>query len=103
MSKLSNGFIVEEYSSKISDDESDLESNDSIYDEQQDSDAELQDALLSGQLKPGLHAKLPFKPKLIINNVDILKSKLNDFKLDLNWIERLDLISNVDELPGKIY
>ena len=92
---MSNKFIVEDF--KVSDDELDsLDSN------EEDSDVELQEALLSGRLKPGLHAKLPFKEKLEINNVDALKSKLNDFKLNSNWSERLDLIGNLDELPATI-
>lgn len=88
---MTSKFIVEDYRET---DESDLESN--------DSDVELQEALLSGKLKPGLHAKLPFTSKIEINNVGNLMSKLDDFKLNTNWIERLDLTSNVDDLPEHI-
>lgn len=93
-------FIVEDYSSKFTDEEdSDLESVDL---NEPDSDVELQDALLSGRLKPGLHAKLPFKTKVEINNVNVLESKLNDFKLNANWIERLDVAGDLAELPDHI-
>lgn len=89
-------FIVEDY--KVTD-ESDL---DSLASDEHDSDAELQEALLTGQLKPGLHAKLPFKAKIEINNASALKSKLSDFELDVNWVERLDLTGDLNELPDHI-
>lgn len=93
-------FIVEKYSSKFDGEEdSDLESVDS---DEHDSDVELQEALMSGKLKPGLHAKLPYKTKFEINKINVLKSKLNDFELNANWIERLDLTSDLDSLPGHI-
>ena len=89
-------FIVEDY--HVSD-ESDL---DSLASDEHDSDAELQEALLTGQLKPGLHAQLPFKPKFEINNANALKSKLSDFELDVNWVERLDLTGDLNELPDHV-
>lgn len=76
------------------------ESDDSLDSMQQD--ALLQDALLEGKLKPGLHVQYAHKEKKSINKVQILKSKLSDFELDANWIERLDLESNIDSLPAHI-
>lgn len=89
-------FIVEDYNVT---DESDL---DSLASDERDSDVELQEALLTGQLKPGLHAQLPFKPKVEINNTNALKSKLSDFELDANWVERLDLAGDLNELPDHV-
>ena len=88
--------FVEDY--KLTD-ESDV---DSLASDECDSDVELQEALLAGQLQPGLHAKLPFKQKLDINNASALKSKLSDFELDINWVERLDLAGDIDQLPEHI-
>lgn len=95
MAKMKN-FIVEDYKAT---DESDV---DSLASDEHDSDVELQEALLTGQLKPGLHAQLPFKAKIEINNVAALQSKLSDFELDVNWVERLDLTSDLDALPDHI-
>jgi rRNA-processing protein EBP2 len=67
-----------------------------------DSDAELQDALLAGQLKPGLHAQVAVKQKMDINNETALKAKLQEFKLNLAWVERLDVSSNANDLPPNV-
>ncbi|XP_022249640.1 probable rRNA-processing protein EBP2 isoform X2 [Limulus polyphemus] len=56
-----------------------------------DSDAELQEAFSRGELKPGLHALVPHVKRDHINNVTGLKRKLEEFKLDLDWVERLDM------------
>lgn len=79
-----------------------VNSDDDEDDEEFDSDAELQEALLSGQLKPGLHAQVAAKPKLDINNQTALKAKLEEFKLNLAWVERLDISSNVIDLPPNV-
>ncbi|CAG9856823.1 unnamed protein product [Phyllotreta striolata] len=54
-----------------------------------DSDAELQQALLDGKLKPGLN-KIEEAPKQFVNNISGLNQKIEEFKLKLPWIERLD-------------
>ncbi|XP_076307342.1 putative rRNA-processing protein EBP2 isoform X1 [Tachypleus tridentatus] len=56
-----------------------------------DSDSELQEAFSRGELKPGLHALVPHIKRDHINNVAGLKQKLEEFKLNVNWIERLDM------------
>ncbi|XP_018335673.1 probable rRNA-processing protein EBP2 homolog [Agrilus planipennis] len=53
-----------------------------------DSDAELQEAFSKGLLKPGLNL-VEKAPKTCVNNSG-LKQKLNEIKLNLDWVERLD-------------
>lgn len=55
------------------------------------SDEELQEAFAAGLLKPGLN--VPFEKEIVEknNNIAALKKKLNEFKLVLPWIERLDV------------
>ncbi|XP_046843427.1 LOW QUALITY PROTEIN: probable rRNA-processing protein EBP2 [Xenia sp. Carnegie-2017] len=55
------------------------------------SDEELQHALLSGKLKPGLNHVVEKVQKVFINKEDKLKEKYDEIKLDLNWLERLDI------------
>ncbi|XP_076307343.1 putative rRNA-processing protein EBP2 isoform X2 [Tachypleus tridentatus] len=52
---------------------------------------QLQEAFSRGELKPGLHALVPHIKRDHINNVAGLKQKLEEFKLNVNWIERLDM------------
>lgn len=61
--------------------------------EDDDSDVELQKAFAKGELKPGLHAIVPFVRKDVINNINGMKQKLEDLTLNLDWLERLDLIN----------
>ncbi|KAM4872716.1 putative rRNA-processing protein EBP2 [Thomomys bottae] len=53
-------------------------------------DRELQDAFSRGLLKPGLNVVLE-GPKKAVNNVNGLKQCLDEFKRDLDWVERLDV------------
>lgn len=58
-----------------------------------DSDIELERQFKKGELKPGI---VDFRTKTetekeFINNVKGLKNKLAEFKLDLPWIERMDI------------
>ncbi|XP_042526300.1 probable rRNA-processing protein EBP2 [Dipodomys spectabilis] len=53
-------------------------------------DRELQDAFSRGLLKPGLNVMLE-GPKKAVNNVNGLKQCLDEFKRDLDWVERLDV------------
>jgi len=57
------------------------------------SDEDLQEAFAKGLLKPGLNAVLETTKKDRKNNVGVMKRKLNEMKLQLPWIERLDLVS----------
>ncbi|KAL3285485.1 hypothetical protein HHI36_000017 [Cryptolaemus montrouzieri] len=75
-----------------------MESSDS---EMSDSDVELQNAFAEGKLKPGLNIVQP-APKHLANNVSGMKQKLDEFKLDLKWIERLDCISKQAPLAPEL-
>ncbi|KAK4336978.1 hypothetical protein RND71_044168 [Anisodus tanguticus] len=77
-------------------------SNEDLSESECDSDTELQDALLDGRLKPGLHARLPYRQKLEINNLKAIESKIDNFKYEASWSERLDLISSEKDLPPNI-
>ncbi|XP_067893201.1 probable rRNA-processing protein EBP2 isoform X2 [Heterodontus francisci] len=54
------------------------------------SDSELQDAFSKGLLKPGLNAVEELE-KQYVNNVVGLKQCLQDFKKNIEWVERLDM------------
>ncbi|TSL47698.1 putative rRNA-processing protein EBP2 [Bagarius yarrelli] len=54
------------------------------------SDGELQEALSSGLLKPGMNVPLE-EPKRAVNNVEGLRKCLAEFKKNLVWAERLDI------------
>ncbi|XP_048207041.1 probable rRNA-processing protein EBP2 [Perognathus longimembris pacificus] len=53
-------------------------------------DRELQNAFARGLLKPGLNVVLE-GPKKAVNNVNGLKQCLDEFKRNLDWVERLDV------------
>ncbi|XP_045128549.1 probable rRNA-processing protein EBP2 homolog [Portunus trituberculatus] len=57
---------------------------------EEDSDEELQRKFERGELKPGLYREAEKVVKEHKNNVSGLKSKLEQFRLELPWIERLD-------------
>ncbi|XP_023230233.1 probable rRNA-processing protein EBP2 [Centruroides sculpturatus] len=59
-----------------------------------DSDAELQKLHAEGKLGKGLNALVP-QEKKHVNNVARMKSKLEEFKLHLDWIEFLDLSNDL--------
>lgn len=59
-----------------------------------DTDDELQNAFANKQMKPGLHFMAPFVRKRVkINNSEGLKARLCDIRLKLEWLERLDVVS----------
>ncbi|XP_063929803.1 probable rRNA-processing protein EBP2 homolog [Zophobas morio] len=66
-----------------------------------DSDIELQEAFAEGRLKPGLN-KVEAAPKQFTNNVGGLRQKLTEFKLDLPWLETLDLVSKQAPLAPEL-
>lgn len=57
------------------------------------SDEELQEALASGLLKPGLNAVIETNKKEHKNNVGLMRKKVEEIKLNLPWIERLDMVN----------
>ncbi|KAI9565400.1 hypothetical protein GHT06_009192 [Daphnia sinensis] len=66
-----------------------------------DSDEELLEAFESGEVKPGLNQKAP-APRQYTNNSKLLKTKLDDIVLKLDWIERLDLTTKLDPIVDGI-
>ncbi|XP_059619054.1 probable rRNA-processing protein EBP2 homolog [Phlebotomus argentipes] len=57
-----------------------------------DSDDEVRDAFAKGLIKPGLNFEVPQK-KPLANNVTRLNSKCSEIRLNMDWIERLDLVN----------
>lgn len=57
------------------------------------SDEELQEAFAKGLLKPGLNAVLDQNKREHKNCVNLMKRKLEEIKLNLPWVERLDMIN----------
>uniref|UniRef100_A0A1L8DGK6 Putative nucleolar protein-like/ebna1-binding protein n=1 Tax=Nyssomyia neivai TaxID=330878 RepID=A0A1L8DGK6_9DIPT len=57
-----------------------------------DSDDEIRDAFAKGLLKPGSYVELPQK-KTLANNVPRLNAIATEMRLNLDWIERLDLVN----------
>ncbi|KOC71234.1 putative rRNA-processing protein EBP2 like protein [Habropoda laboriosa] len=57
------------------------------------SDEELQEAYAKGLLKPGLNVVLEENKKVYKNYVSLMKEKLDAIKLNLPWVERLDMVT----------
>uniref|UniRef100_A0A0A9W640 Putative rRNA-processing protein EBP2 n=2 Tax=Lygus hesperus TaxID=30085 RepID=A0A0A9W640_LYGHE len=71
------------------------------YDEETDSENEaLQEAFAKGILKPGLN--FPVTQRKLENNVPLLREKLDDIRLDLPWVEKLDVISPLAPLAPEL-
>ncbi|XP_033115156.1 probable rRNA-processing protein EBP2 [Anneissia japonica] len=71
-------------------------SSDSDSNEYLDSDEELQEAFKGGSLKPGLNFATN-APKKSCNDEAGLQSKLTDFSKELEWYERLDITTDIDQ------
>lgn len=80
----------------------DLEAEELDYiDEDSDSENEaLREAFAQGVLKPGLN--FPVTQRKLENNVRQLKSKLEDIRLDLPWVEKLDVVSPLAPLAPEL-
>ncbi|XP_054160567.1 probable rRNA-processing protein EBP2 [Oppia nitens] len=64
-----------------------------------DSDEELQKAFAKGELKTGLNQVVALRPvEEHINDKTAMKAKLDQIRLDMDWIERLDSV----DLPAKV-
>uniref|UniRef100_A0A1B6HTD5 Uncharacterized protein n=1 Tax=Homalodisca liturata TaxID=320908 RepID=A0A1B6HTD5_9HEMI len=75
----------------------------SEYNSTDESDIELQDAFAKGLLKPGLNVPVVEQEKKVYaNDVKTLKQKLLDIKNNMNWFERLDLVSKPAPLAPEI-
>lgn len=57
------------------------------------SDEELQEAFAKGLLKPGLNVAVETSGRQFRNCVSLMKQKLGEIRLDLPWIERLDMVN----------
>lgn len=55
------------------------------------SDEELQEDFIKGRLRPGLNVAVEIKKHR--NCVSLMKKKLSEMKLDLPWIEKLDIVN----------
>nr|CAG4636499.1 EOG090X0D84 [Eubosmina coregoni] len=62
-----------------------------------DSDAELQEAFQKGDLQNGLTVKVAV-PRTYSNNTSGLKAKLEETTLKLDWVERLDLTTDLESI-----
>lgn len=70
--------------------------------ESYDEDEALQDALAKGELKPGLYAIAPHVRTEHVNNTVVLKQKLAELELDLDWIETLDMVNGLAPLTPEL-
>jgi len=80
---------------------SDDESTSSFEESGHDSDKELQEAFAKGLLKPGLNKVQEVVKRQPINNVTGLNAKLDDFRKQLDWFERLDVTSERELEKGE--
>ncbi|XP_077573129.1 putative rRNA-processing protein EBP2 [Stigmatopora nigra] len=80
--------IASEIMGPVEDDE--MLSEDSEDENDEMTDAQLQEAFAQGLLKPGMNLVLE-QPKHFANNVNAMKECLAHLKKDLPWLERLDL------------
>lgn len=83
---------------------SDLEYSDyeDLVSDEEDSDYELQDAFEKGLLKPGLNLTAEQVAKEKTNDVAGLEQKLNSFKQQLPWIERMDITNTPAALAPEL-
>ncbi|XP_018405436.1 PREDICTED: probable rRNA-processing protein EBP2 homolog [Cyphomyrmex costatus] len=66
------------------------------------SDEELQEALAKGLLKPGLNVAVKTSGKQSKNCISLMKQKLNEIKLNLPWVERLDMVNALAPLAPEL-
>jgi len=67
----------------------------------ENSDEELQDAFARGILKPGLNIEYESK-KVKVNDVTKLLSKTEEIKLNLPWLERMDMVNDLAPLAPEL-
>ncbi|XP_029158762.1 probable rRNA-processing protein EBP2 homolog isoform X2 [Nylanderia fulva] len=77
-------------------------SSDTSESEYNSSDEELQEAFTKGLLKPGLNAVIETNKKQFKNCVSLMKQKLSDIKLNLPWVERLDMVNALAPLAPEL-
>ncbi|XP_043227831.1 probable rRNA-processing protein EBP2 [Amphibalanus amphitrite] len=76
----------------LMDDDSEMEGYHS-EDSAQDSDEELQEAFRTGKLQPGLNIVKERPVKTFVNNEGAILAKLEEIRVRLPWLERLDLVN----------
>ncbi|XP_037955257.1 probable rRNA-processing protein EBP2 homolog [Teleopsis dalmanni] len=78
-----------------------VESSDSEYYSDDNSDAELQEAFARGDLKPGLNIEFN-QTTGKVNDIPKILAKVDEIKLDLPWIERLDMTNDLAPLAPEL-
>ncbi|KAI9584468.1 probable rRNA-processing protein EBP2 homolog [Glossina fuscipes] len=78
-----------------------MDDSDSEYLSEMDSETELQEAFVRGDLKPGLNIEFQ-KPKEKVNNVSRLLTKTDEIKKDLPWLERMDMTNELAPLAPEL-
>nr|CAG4646559.1 EOG090X0D84 [Macrothrix elegans] len=73
------------------------ESSSDSDDSSKDSDDELREAFEKGKLKPGLNVATS-APRTFVNNTSLAKAKLEEFTQKLDWVERLDLTTDLEPI-----
>lgn len=90
--------LILDISNRVSSDDSNTDNSSDA-----ESDEELQKAFASGQLKPGLNALVPFRrTEEHVNDKNGLKEKLDQLRLNLDWIERLDMVNIPAEVTPEV-
>lgn len=67
-----------------------------------DSDEELQDALENEEIVPGLNQLLPFIKRNFVNDKIGMAKSLASFKVDLDWVQRMDLVCDLAPLAPEL-
>ncbi|XP_022216040.1 probable rRNA-processing protein EBP2 homolog [Drosophila obscura] len=78
-----------------------MEESGSEYDSDDNSDAELQAAFERGELKPGLNVEFNGKRDRV-NDITKLLAKTEAIRLQLPWVERLDMVNSLAPLAPEL-
>uniref|UniRef100_A0A1A9WZ15 Uncharacterized protein n=1 Tax=Glossina brevipalpis TaxID=37001 RepID=A0A1A9WZ15_9MUSC len=78
-----------------------MQDSGSEYLSNNDSETELQEAFARGDLRPGLSIELQ-KSKEKVNNVARLLTKTDEIKIDLPWLERMDMTNDLAPLAPEL-
>ncbi|XP_057342016.1 probable rRNA-processing protein EBP2 homolog [Microplitis mediator] len=70
-----------------------IEEEEEEFDSEIDSEEELQDAFAKGLIKPGLNKVIEKETRKRNNDPELMKQILKEIKLDLPWIETLDVVN----------
>ncbi|EDW59025.1 probable rRNA-processing protein EBP2 homolog [Drosophila virilis] len=78
-----------------------LQDSGSEYDSDDNSDAELQAAFERGELKPGLNVEFSGQRDKV-NDITKLLAKTHAIRLELPWLERLDMVNSLAPLAPEL-